>query len=203
MRWLWILLVLRAWGQTRESIEKQMQSIERQRDAVRKQGEAAGVSLEPVAEPPPPKSDCAPMPEEAVKPMIESAAREQRLPARLLRAVIARESGFRACAVSKKGARGLMQLMPATAAELALKDPFDAAANVAAGARYLRRMLERFKGDLPLSLAAYNAGPGVVDEAVGVPEIAETRDYVAAIVKDMGVKQIDLPSIPTPKPTGN
>ncbi len=142
-------------------------------------------------------------PEDKVVPLLENAANAQKLPVKLLRAVVAQESGFRSCAVSKKGAKGLMQLMPATAEQFDVKDPFDAQANVDAGAKFLRQLLEKYKGDLLLSLAAYNAGPATVDEAKGIPDMAETREYVEAIVGKMGIKQIDLPNIPTPKPIEN
>jgi soluble lytic murein transglycosylase-like protein len=76
-----------------------------------------------------------------------------------------------------------MQLMPETAGELSVKDPFDPKENIAAGARYLKQLLDKYKGDTRLALAAYNAGPNAVDAASGVPDIAETRDYVEAILK--------------------
>jgi len=93
----------------------------------------------------------------------------------LLRSVVAQESGFRPCAVSKKGAQGLMQLMPATAEQLAVEDPFEPAENLEAGAKYLRQLVDKYAGDLALALAAYNAGPGTVEEAKGIPAIPETR----------------------------
>jgi len=143
------------------------------------------------------------MSEDEVAPILASAAKAQRLPAKLLRAVVAQESGLRSCAVSKKGAKGLMQLMPATAEQFEVQDPFDPQENIDAGAKFLRQLLEKYKGDLSLSLAAYNAGAAAVDEAQGIPDIPETRDYVESIVGKMGIKQIDLPSIPTPKPIEN
>jgi len=91
------------------------------------------------------------------------------------------ESRWRANAVSPVGARGLAQLMPATARELGV-DPADPFANLEGGARYLRAQLDRFGGDLEKALAAYNAGPGRVERAGGVPEIRETKTYVAAIM---------------------
>ena len=203
MHWLGVLLaVFGAVAQSNDSIERQRQSIERQREAIRKQVAgarlAAAGSADVTGIP-----ECDPLPPDTVSPMIERAAKDAQLPQKLIRAVVAQESGFRPCALSNKGAQGLMQLMPETAEELDVEDPFDAAANLAAGAKFLRQLLEKFKGDLSLSLAAYNAGPAAVEEAHGMPDIPETRAYVDAIVKEMGVKQIDLPSIPTPKPTGN
>ena len=200
MRWYLLLIVWPAWGQSRESIDQQLNSIARQREALR-QVPLVRARLNPALDE---KTEmCPAMPEEALAPVLESAAKAQRLPARLLHAVIAQESGFRSCAVSEKGAMGLMQLMPATADQFHVKDPFDPQENVDAGSKFLRQLLEKYKGDLSLSLAAYNAGGAKVDEAHGIPDIAETRDYVEAIVGKTGLKQIDLPSIPMPKPIEN
>ena len=99
----------------------------------------------------------------------------------LLAALVWQESRWRADAVSPKGARGLAQLMPATAKYLGV-DPDDPYANLEGGARYLREQLDRFDGDLEKALAAYNAGPGRVERAQGVPRIRETQDYVASIM---------------------
>jgi len=92
------------------------------------------------------------------------------------------ESAFRPCAVSPKGAMGLMQLEPGTAADLGVKNPFDPADNVLGGARLLRQLLNRYDGDLSMTLSAYNAGSGRVDAAMGVPAIPETIDYVKRIL---------------------
>lgn len=99
----------------------------------------------------------------------------------LIEALVWQESRWRADAVSHKGARGLGQLMPGTARELGV-DPNNPFANLEGAARYLRAQLDRFDGDLERALAAYNAGPGRVERAGGVPRIAETRKYVAAIM---------------------
>jgi soluble lytic murein transglycosylase-like protein len=117
---------------------------------------------------------------------IRAAAEREGLQHGLLRAVIRQESGFDPCAVSRKGAMGLMQLMPATAADLSVSDPFDPAENVFAGARLLRTLLDRYKGDLPLALGAYNAGPGRVDAFGTIPPIPETIDYVRKILNLLG-----------------
>ena len=121
-----------------------------------------------------------PMPAYLSAIMTEAAARHGVDP-RLLAAVAARESRFNANAVSHVGACGVMQLMPATAHYLGVANVFDARENVMAGARYLRMLLDTFHGDLDLTLAAYNAGPGAVQRYNGVPPFAETRAYVASI----------------------
>ena len=117
-----------------------------------------------------------------LRPFIEAAADETRLPVALIDAVIRTESGYRPRAVSRAGAIGLMQLLPATAKGLGVDDPFDPRANIMAGALYLRRQYDRF-GSLTLALAAYNAGPGAVDRAGGVPKNQETERYVAAVLQ--------------------
>jgi hypothetical protein len=193
MKLVCLLIGCLAFGQSRDSIEKQLKSVEQQREAIRK--------MAPVRQAVP---DCPPMPEEEFAPIIEDAAKAQHLPAKLLRAVAEQESAFRPCAVSEDGAQGLMQLMPATAAEFNVEDVFDPKANLAGGAAFLRQLLEKYKGDLPLSLAAYNAGPEVVDKS-GIPDIAETRTYIEAITTAFGAKKIELtplpkPEIRTPKP---
>jgi soluble lytic murein transglycosylase-like protein len=166
-------------------------SIEKQRSAVRKQAQAAGATLIPWSPPPLVSADaaaepaCDPIAADVVTPFIESAAKANGLQAALVRAVIEQESAYRPCAVSRKGAQGLMQLMPDTATELTVKDVFDPKENIAAGARYLKQLLDKYKGDNKLALAAYNAGSGAVDSANGVPDIAETRDYVDAILKKL------------------
>jgi soluble lytic murein transglycosylase-like protein len=104
----------------------------------------------------------------------------------LLRAVIERESAYRPCVVSPAGAQGLMQLMPATAGEFGVDNPFDPGQNIDAGAKYLKQLMERYKGDLGLALAAYNAGPTTVDRSAGSPAIPETQDYVRAILDKLG-----------------
>ena len=110
----------------------------------------------------------------------ELAARYDLSPA-LIEAVVWQESRWRAGAVSPVGARGLAQLMPGTARDLGV-DPDDPMANLEGGARYLREQLDRFGGDLEKALAAYNAGPGRVQQAGGVPRIRETQSYVAAVI---------------------
>ncbi|HEX5065968.1 MAG TPA: transglycosylase SLT domain-containing protein [Myxococcota bacterium] len=113
--------------------------------------------------------------------LIDETARSYRLPPALVKAVIAAESAFDPEAVSRKGAQGLMQLMPETAADLGVDDPLEPASNVRGGAGYLRAMIDRY-GDLSRALAAYNAGPSAVDRYGGVPPYRETRDYVDRVL---------------------
>ena len=127
---------------------------------------------------------CYPMSEDDLKPLVADSAKSQDLKPELIRAVIRRESESYPCAVSEKGALGLMQLMPDVAQQFNV-DPLDPRQNVQAGSRYLKQLLTRYKGDLKLALAAYNAGPQRVDAGNKVPDIPETVDYVAAILKDL------------------
>jgi soluble lytic murein transglycosylase-like protein len=101
--------------------------------------------------------------------------------ANLVRAVIETESGGNPSAVSRKGAVGLMQLMPTTALELGVRNMYSASENLEAGVRYLHTLLDRYSGDLDKALAAYNAGAGAVDRAGGVPKFRETREYVRKV----------------------
>ena len=114
---------------------------------------------------------------------IHDAAQAHGVDPRLVAAVARRESAFDSNAVSHAGACGIMQLMPATARYLGVKNVFDARENIFGGTRYLRTLLDTFDGDLDLALAAYNAGPGAVEKHRGVPPYRETRAYVAAVRK--------------------
>jgi soluble lytic murein transglycosylase-like protein len=171
----------------RQAADKQRAAAAAQRQAARKQAEMAGVRLPDwdeaaeIAEPPP----CEPMSDDLARPIIEAAAKAQEVSPDLLRAVIEQESGFRTCAISAKDARGLMQLMPATVEQFGVTDPFDPKENIGAGAKYLKQLLDRYKGELKLALAAYDAGPAAVDEAAGAPPFSETKDYVEAILKKL------------------
>jgi soluble lytic murein transglycosylase-like protein len=116
----------------------------------------------------------------------------------LVTSVIRAESGFNVHAVSPKGAQGLMQLMPETASQLGVRNAFDPQANVEAGTRYLRELLERYNFDLIKALAAYNAGPERVEQYNGVPPYYETKAYVARIVRDFNKKKLAAKSATSP-----
>jgi len=116
--------------------------------------------------------------------LIQTTAARHHVDPALVRAVMETESGGNPTAVSRKGALGLMQLMPTTAIQLGVKNVFSPDDNLEAGVRYLRSMLEHYNGDLDKSLAAYNAGMGAVDRAGGVPRYRETRDYVRKVTNN-------------------
>jgi soluble lytic murein transglycosylase-like protein len=196
MRWMCVFAASVAMAQTappQSAGDRMRASIEKQREAVRKQAKDAGATLipwspsalgeAPAAAAPPPACDA--IADEVVTPLIEGAAKDNSLPVNMVRAVIEQESGYRPCAVSPKGAQGLMQIMPDTAGDLELKDAFDPKQNIVAGTKYLKQLLDKYKGDNKLALAAYNAGSAAVDAANGVPDIQETRDYVDAILKKL------------------
>jgi len=115
-----------------------------------------------------------------VKAWIKQASAQHGLDPCLVQALMEAESGGNASAVSPKGAKGLMQIMPGTAKDLKLDDPFDPSANIDAGSRYLRDQLKAF-GDVRLALAAYNAGPEAVRKFAGIPPYPETQRYVAVV----------------------
>ncbi len=131
---------------------------------------------------------CNPLPSMQLDQLIETSSKEQGVKPDLIRAVIDEESGGRPCAVSSKGAQGLMQLMPATANELGVKDPFDPKQNVNAGVQLLKQLLSKYNGDISLALSAYNAGEQRVDREGKVPEIAETKNYVTDIMTKLPEK---------------
>jgi hypothetical protein len=150
--------------------------------------------LEEVTDPPistaEPKSTAQPAPGEAspgtttLDGVIRAAGTRNRIDPDLIASIIRAESGFHSKALSPKGAQGLMQLMPGTAARLGIENPMDPVANVQGGTRYLVELLARYDGDLIQALAAYNAGPKRVGQYHGVPPYTETRAYIAKVVGD-------------------
>jgi len=175
-----------------ESLVKQRISIEQQVKALQAgaffllppPASLGATTYAPVA-----ADDCDPIPAAEADKLISSTASRQGVDENLLRNVIRQESSFRPCAVSSKGALGLMQLMPATLERLGVKNPLDPAENVDAGARFLKDLLVRYGGDLTRALGAYNAGPGKVDAANGVPEFPETLEYIKRILSALPPKR--------------
>jgi len=115
---------------------------------------------------------------------VDKHAKAHGVPAALVHALIRVESCFDTRAESRVGARGLMQLMPQTAAQLGVRDSFDAEQNIAGGVRYLSQLLKRFRNDTRLAVAAYNAGPSAVDAYDGIPPFSETRLYVERVLNE-------------------
>jgi soluble lytic murein transglycosylase-like protein len=122
-----------------------------------------------------------PLPKEELQRIVRETATRHRVDPALVQAVIQAESAWQPTAISRKGAQGLMQLTPGTAGDLGVSNAFDPAQNVDGGVKYLRMLLERYRGDLDLALAAYNAGPTAVDRAGGVPNYPETRAYIQKV----------------------
>jgi soluble lytic murein transglycosylase-like protein len=209
VKWIVFLIASAALAQT--PADQLRAAMAKQRAAAQKQAESVGAHLKPWGEPitesgpafDAEKPACDPLADTVSTPLIDGAAQQQGVDTKLLRAVIDQESGFRPCAISPKGAQGLMQLMPATAEQFNVADPFDPKQSIDAGAKYLKQLLDKYKGDVPQTLAAYNAGPGATDLAKGIPDIPETRAYVDAILQKLGIKRTDPPSIQTPKPIEN
>jgi hypothetical protein len=174
-------------------------SLAQQKVSIQKQVATAGVATESsfftVVWPEPPQwkllaggQDCDPMPKPDLDQLVKSASEREGLNENLVQAVIGKESAARPCAVSPKGAQGLMQLMPSTAAQLGVLDPFDAKQNIDGGTHLLKQLLTKYNGDIALALGAYNAGSGRVDREGAVPQIPETLRYVSDILNRFGIQ---------------
>jgi soluble lytic murein transglycosylase-like protein len=202
---IWLLYLVLAQDTFQSAIEKQRAAAAIQREAAHRQAEAVAQWYVSLAALEGGTGDCGPIPDPYASVILGYAATRNQLDPKLLRNVILKESGFRPCAVSPKGAQGLMQLMPSTIDQFQVGDAFDPKQNIDAGAKYLKQLLEKYKGDIALALAAYNAGPAVVDNAGGVPDVKETRDYVESITRAIGAPSTprSQPQNRTPKPTGN
>lgn len=183
------------------SIQKQRESLQKQRDSLRQQPGTKQAAVTPSSDfiapiPPLVEADCPSLESDEVEDLIASAAQKQSLQPELIRAVMRQESGFRPCALSIKGAQGLMQLMPATAEQFHVADPFDPKQNVDAGAALLKQLLDRYKGDLRSALVAYNAGANRADGPNSQPYPAETQRYVASIFAELGIGPAERPITP-------
>lgn len=194
MWWLAIFLSQDVHAQQSERVRTAMAaSIEKQRASVEQQLKSIKAPVPPVLAmppsltvPPPVAFACDPVAPPELSKMIDNVAREHSVDPDLVREVARQESGFHACAVSPKGAQGLMQLMPATQAQFEVRDPFDPQESLSAGAKLLKQLLDRYHGDLALALSAYNAGMTRVDRTFTVPEIPETKGYVTDILSRLG-----------------
>ena len=138
----------------------------------------------------PPSSAMATIDRQGLNLLVNGAGQRHQIDPDFINSVIRAESGFNTHAVSKKGAQGLMQLMPQTASQLGVANSFDPNSNVEGGTKYLRALLEKYNYDVPKALAAYNAGPKRVDQYRGVPPYNETRAYVASIIRDYNRKKL-------------
>jgi hypothetical protein len=163
-----VLAVSAAYAGSRLSVDELMASVSLV--------ESAEDAVERVAEEPAPKRV-------DIDAHIEEVATEHGVAPKLVAAIVAVESQFNPRAVSRRGAEGLMQLMPATAAHLEVDDPFDPRDNIDGGVRHLKRLMKRFHNDLPLVLAAYNAGEQAVINHRGIPPYRETRQYVVRVLR--------------------
>jgi hypothetical protein len=177
-----------AHGSMAGSLEKQRVSITQQVDSLigRRTTPAASFYTVPWIDFPsfvlPP---CDPLPSEQIDKLVGESSKQEGVQPDLIRAVISQESTGRPCAVSPKGAQGLMQLMPAVSAQFGVHDPFDPKQNVDAGTKLLKQLLGKYNGDMKLTLAAYNAGSGRVDSEGGVPPIPETINYVIDVLSKL------------------
>jgi soluble lytic murein transglycosylase-like protein len=171
------------------SLAQQRASVRAQAVAAAKMAAASAIGSSFFTEAPPIGlgllAECDPLPPDQLNGIITGAAQKEKVSFDLIKAVVEEESAARPCAVSFQGAEGLMQLMPATAEQFNVQDPFDPEQNINAGAKMLRLLLTKYDDDLGLALSAYNAGSGRVDQEGGIPPIAETLNYVADILRKL------------------
>jgi len=170
----------------RGSVAKQLASIHKQRETAQPVRPEHVQAVQPITPSPRPQPECPRIDSADLNQMIEGAAVAVQVEPDILREVARRESAFYPCAVSPKGAEGLMQLMPATQAMLGVENPYDPKQSLWGGAQLLKMLLTRYEGNLALALSAYNAGPARVDAADSIPPIPETQNYVASILSRLG-----------------
>jgi soluble lytic murein transglycosylase-like protein len=169
-----------------KSVSAQMNAIRASRKiAAREATPEAFFVLDPELQPASTAPACDPMSAIEAQALASKAAAANQISPELVFSVMRQESAFVPCAVSDKGALGLMQLMPETATQLGVFDPLDAEQNVLGGAKYLKQLFTRYSGDLNKTLGAYNAGPGRVDDYDGVPPFPETLNYVDSILNSL------------------
>lgn len=208
-----LLCIVGAYAQTPANFEggvhaAMSQSLAQQRASIRVQAAAAAKMAAATAAGPsffsgaPPiglglLAECDPLPAEQLNSIITGAAQKESVSFELIKAVVEEESAARPCGVSFRGAEGLMQLMPATAEQFNVQDPFDPKQNIDAGAKLLKLLLGKYDNDLTLTLSAYNAGSGRVDQEGGIPPIPETLNYVADILRKLRPTE-DKPAEPAP-----
>jgi hypothetical protein len=159
-------------------------SIEHYEAAPEEPGSGSRVPLSPMS-----RQQFPARPQTDISQVVNDASGRYRLDPDLVSSVIKAESDFNVRAVSRKGAQGLMQLMPGTASQLGVQNAFDPQANVEGGTKYLRELMEKYNFDMVRALAAYNAGPQRVEQFGGVPPYYETRAYVARVVRDFNKKK--------------
>jgi soluble lytic murein transglycosylase-like protein len=183
-----------------ESLRKQKESVARQVQSIRVPpavtAAASALGPRPLRPLLSTLGACDPISPGSFDPQIRAEAARQRVSPELLRAVISTESAFVPCAISDKGAMGLMQLMPGTASAMGVSNPMDPNDNLRGGVRYLGQLLERYGGDLRLALGAYNAGPALVDRYGAVPPIPETQNYVREILNKLSANPRSISTNP-------
>ncbi len=189
MWWLALFLMQDAQSQADRVRAAMADSLAKQRMSVQRQAHSVRASMGPQTIPDSwvrlraLDADCGAVPQAELARMIDEAADRQGIDSGVIREVARQESAFHPCAISPKGAEGLMQLMPVTQLQLQVNNPFDARQSIDAGSKLLKDLLDRYHGDLSLALSAYNAGASTVDRAGGIPEIPETKNYVMDILK--------------------
>jgi soluble lytic murein transglycosylase-like protein len=187
----------RARAQMADSLARQQAAAQQQLQAVAPQKDHPQWRL-PALPLYAPTFDCDPVPEPDLGKMITRAAQDHQVNPAIIREVARQESAFHPCAVSPAGAIGLMQLMPSTQVQFAVRNPLDAQESLTAGTKLLKQLLDRYHGDIGLALAAYNAGSAEVDRTSAIPLIPETQNYVSTILQRL--KDAEPPTVPGDPP---